>query len=144
MENSKTIKRISLLGEFLKNSKEFCSCLLIKFFEEFQICVILQPKFATRFHKNSVGICISDKNPDTVWFADHITAELFKSYYRGVSGFLKVGGQVVMRRPLFCQKVGGGNCPPPPAPSSLTPLNILISLEVLYFYTFKSYQKLKA
>ena len=58
--------------------------------------MILQPKFATRFHKNSVGICISDKNPDTVWFADHITAELFKSYYRGVSGFLKVGGQVVM------------------------------------------------
>ena len=44
-------------------------------------------------------------------------------YCRGVSGFLKVGGQVViqvvMRRRslLFCQKVGG-QLPPP----SLTPL----------------------
>jgi hypothetical protein len=32
--------------------------------------------------------------------------------YRGVSGFLKVGG----RRFLFCQKVGGGVGPPPHPP----------------------------
>ena len=68
--------------------------------------------------------CISRKM-QIIWYIRG--QEQHKSRYRGVNSFLKLGGQVAMRRAasarrrlLFCQNLGE-YCPPAPLPL-LTPL----------------------
>ena len=120
------------LKAYLQPPLYFSSCVTIRLQSNMHQEYCCRPKRVEVKHHNK---CTFQRHyqSDNICFSDCIhlkcgnTGYDFSSPSRGVSGYLKLGGQVVMRRTaaawkrlLFCQKLGGQL--PHPVHPSLTPL----------------------